>query len=102
MRRPAPYLVWALVALQAILSVAAAACLFDHAASPHAGHHHGPRGHSTLCVWACQANPGSGLVEAAPPVQPVLLALFLSIVSWCSLAGIRRYRLSPRGPPSLA
>ncbi|MEW6543445.1 MAG: hypothetical protein AB1411_07525 [Nitrospirota bacterium] len=101
MKRLIPYLILGLVAVQVILAVAAAACLFDHAASHHAGHHHQSKAHSTLCAWACQANPGSGFAETALPVQPILLALFFLSVSVSTLSGFRLYHLAPRGPPFL-
>ncbi|MBM4123777.1 MAG: hypothetical protein FJ246_02290 [Nitrospira sp.] len=93
-----------LALLYVVLAIVASVCLFDHPASQASSHHHssqqsGKAVHSALCVWACQANPGTSLVSAVPLVQPVLLVLVLLLVSCSVLSRFRRYQLFPRGPP---
>jgi hypothetical protein len=103
MRQAIPQLAGWLVTLHLALSVAAAVCLFDHAASHQAGHHQADtRSHSTLCAWACQANPGAGPVTAVPLVQGTLLLFLVLLVS--SPVPSRFLSSLPhlRGPPSLS
>lgn len=69
------------------LSVSAAACLFSHqSASPHASrathHHTGHTVHSSLCAWACHANPTVDLPSTAPQAETV------RVFAWLLLAGI--------------
>ncbi|MFM8551022.1 MAG: hypothetical protein ACKOCD_01715 [Nitrospiraceae bacterium] len=69
-----------LVGLYLLLAGMASVCLFGHG-EPHAGahHHHGGQPvHSTLCVWACQANDGPIQASTPPAILLVLLSLGLS------------------------
>ncbi len=93
-----------LALLYLALAIVASVCLLDHPASQASGHHHSGQHsskavHSALCAWACQANPGTSLVSAAPLVQPVLVVLVLLLISCSVLSGFRRCQLFPRGPP---
>lgn len=102
--RVIPLIAGALAFFYVALAVVASVCLFDHPASQASGHHHSSQQpskavHSALCAWACQANPGTSLVSAAPLVQPVLFVLVLFLVSCSVLSGFRRDQLFPRGPP---
>ena len=62
------------------LSVSAVACLFAHKSQPGSAHHHkGGATHSSLCAWACDANPTVDLPAPTPQTQPLqLLSLLLS------------------------
>lgn len=69
-----------LAGLYFLLAVMASVCLFGHG-EPHTGehHHHGGQPvHSTLCVWACQANDGPIQASTPPAILLVLLSLGLS------------------------
>lgn len=69
-----------LAGLYLLLAVMASACLFGHGAT-HVGdhHHHGSQpAHSTLCVWACQANDGPIQASIPPAMLLVLLSVGLS------------------------
>lgn len=93
-----------LALLYVVLAVLASVCLFDHPASQASGHHHSSQQsskavHSALCAWACQANPGTSLTSAAPPVQPFLLFCFGVFVALVLLPSSRIVRLRSRSPP---
>lgn len=69
-----------LAGLYLLLAGMASVCLFGHGET-HAGehHHHGSQpAHSTLCVWACQANDGPIQASTPPAMLLVLLSLGLS------------------------
>ncbi|MBM4134085.1 MAG: hypothetical protein FJ245_09985 [Nitrospira sp.] len=69
-----------LAGLYLLLAGMASVCLFGHGET-HAGdhHHHGGQPvHSTLCVWACQANDGPIQASIPPALLLVLLSLGLS------------------------
>lgn len=82
------------------LVMAAAGCLFLHAA-PSGGHdHHGADfTHSPLCAWSCQAISGGAIASSPPPVtawaieQMIMSAPFL--VTSVQVAAL----LQPRAPP---
>lgn len=73
----------AMATLYLTLSVSAVACLFAHESRPGSAHHHkGGATHSSLCAWACDANPTVDLPTPTPQTQPLqLLSLLLSVDS---------------------
>ncbi len=111
-RRPAPtpgiavVLASALIALYAVLSVAAVACLPDAGPPigqahhhPHSHHNQNGLAHSPLCAWACQANPSVSLAPSGVD-GPIFLLLvgFLSLTAWLPPATDLRVGRS-RSPP---
>jgi hypothetical protein len=90
----------ALATLYLTLSVSAVACLFAHESQPRSAHHHtGGVTHSSLCAWACHANPTVDAPPAIPSIQP-LYAVAMGVV-----ANVERPArdasdgFSSRGPP---
>ncbi|TKB94588.1 MAG: hypothetical protein E8D41_03290 [Nitrospira sp.] len=58
MRKAFVPLALTLAALYLTLSVSAVTCLFAHESESRASHHHtGGTAKSSLCTWACDANP---------------------------------------------
>ncbi len=69
------------------LSVSAAACLFSHQsasqpASSNTHHHTGSTVHSSLCAWACHANPTVDLPSTAPQAD------MLRVLAWLLFLGV--------------
>lgn len=96
-----------LTLLYVVLAVVASVCLFDHPVTQASRHHHpGQQSskavHSALCAWACQANPGVGLVAVVPMVRAALLIVFLLLLSVPILSRFRSIQLRLRGPPLLS
>ncbi|MBI5411397.1 MAG: hypothetical protein HZA21_05335 [Nitrospirae bacterium] len=92
-----------LTAIYLALAVQAAVCLFGHGDVPAGDHHHHPdkAAHSTLCVWACQANHETSLGASVPVVSLLLVAVGLLLVA-SSFAFARTIdRLRSRAPPIL-
>jgi uncharacterized protein YceK len=90
----------AVATLYLTLSVSAVACLFAHEGQPRSAHHHtGGVTHSSLCAWACHANPTVDLPATAPQTQPLhfVAMLLLVAVSVSSLLSQRSAR--SRAPP---
>jgi hypothetical protein len=83
----------------------AATCSLALPVSVHAGgheqHHSHETAHSSLCAWACQATPESGLVASAPVdgFELVVLALVVSPVQPVSVSSVSLLR--SRAPPML-
>jgi len=70
-----------LAGLYILLAVTASVCLFGHGEADVGGHHHqhsGEAAHSSLCVWACQANEGPIQTSTPQALLLVLLSLGLS------------------------
>jgi hypothetical protein len=69
-----------LIGLYLLLAGMASVCLFGHGESRAGDHHHhdSQPTHSTLCVWACQANDGPIQTSTPPAMLLVLLSLGLS------------------------
>ncbi|MDE3225935.1 MAG: hypothetical protein KGO52_14045 [Nitrospirota bacterium] len=90
-----------LAGLYLLLAVMASACLFGHGEA-HAGdhHHHGSQpAHSTLCVWACQANDGSSQTSAPPAIVLVLLSFGVASILAASEARVLLGSTHSRAPP---
>jgi hypothetical protein len=91
----------AITVLYLALTIGAAGCLSETAASPAATHHHSPShvSHSPLCAWACQANPVVAGLFIAPAK---LLFTFLLLLPLLTLTFHARFS-SPgslsRAPP---
>lgn len=87
-----------LATLYLTLSVGALACLFAHESESHASHHHtGETTQSSLCAWACDANPTIDLPAPTPQTQPLQLVSMLPLVE-SSVS----YFLSPQSAQSRA
>jgi len=82
MRRCFAPLALAIAALYLTLSVSAVACLFAHESQPRSIHHHtGGATHSSLCAWACHANPTIDLPATTPQAQLLRLVGMLLLVA---------------------
>jgi hypothetical protein len=90
-----------LVAVYLALGILASACLFGQAASQPLEHHHhsGQAAHSTICLWACQANSDTSLLSMAPTPQPLLLGLGLILFLFQLPPTPRLELLRSRAPP---
>ena len=79
------------------LSVSATACLVPHQRASRATHHHTV--HSSLCAWACHANPTVDLPPTAPQTDT------LRVFAWLLFIGVGLSSLSiqqsahTRAPP---
>ena len=69
-----------LATLYLTLSVSAVTCLFAHGSRSGSAHHHaGGTTQSSLCAWACDANPTVDLPSPTPQTQPLqFLSMLLS------------------------
>jgi hypothetical protein len=68
----------AIAALYLTLSVSAVTCLFAHGSESRSAHHHaGGATQSSLCAWACDANPTVALPTPTPQTQPLQLLSML-------------------------
>ena len=90
----------ALATLYLTLSVGAMACLFAHESQPGSAHHHkGGVAHSSLCAWACHANPTVDLPAVMPQTQPLHLVAMLPLVA-VSVSSLRfQQSAQSRAPP---
>ena len=89
----------AMVAVYLALSISSAVCLFTHDSEPRTVHHHGGAAHSSLCVWACQANQSVDLVSTAPKLQPLIFVVLLLSASTTQPSLFARWSVQPRAPP---
>ena len=82
------------------LSIGAAACLFSHQSTSRSAHHHtGGAVHSSLCAWACHANPTVDLPSTAPQSQPLRLILLLLLVGFALPTLLTQQQAQSRAPP---
>lgn len=89
-----------LATLYLALSVSAVACLFAHESRSGSAHHHtGGVTHSSLCAWACHANPTVDLPPATTQTQPLHLVTMLPLVDSSVSAFLSQQSAQPRGPP---
>ncbi|MCC6141528.1 MAG: hypothetical protein IT389_13040 [Nitrospira sp.] len=88
----------ATAAVYLTLSFSAASCLFSHRTTSSTTHpHSGSQAHSSLCAWACQANPTVDLPSIAPQSEP------LRAMAWLLLLGAGLFSLvSPQSAHSRA
>jgi hypothetical protein len=90
-----------LVATYLVLTVLASSCLLMHEV-PHPGEHHhhsGQTTHSTLCLWACQANSDTSLLSMAPGPQSLALSLGIVLTFFLLTPTHVLDRLRSRAPP---
>jgi hypothetical protein len=90
----------AIATLYLTLSVGAVACLFAHKSQPHSAHH--PKGgmaHSSLCSWACDANPTVDLPTATLQTQQLHLVTMLLLVDSSVSSFLSQQSAQSRAPP---
>jgi uncharacterized protein YceK len=89
-----------LATLYLTLSVSAMACLFAHESQPRSAHHHtGGMTHSSLCAWACHANPTVDLPATMPQTQPLHLVAMLLLVAASVSSLLSQQSARSRAPP---
>jgi hypothetical protein len=90
----------AIATLYLTLSVGAVACLFAHESESRSSHHHtGGTTQSSLCAWACDANPTVDLPTLTPQTQPLhLVSTLLSVDSSVS-SFLSQQSAQSRAPP---
>ena len=89
-----------LATLYLTLSVSAMACLFAHESQPRSAHHHtGSVTHSSLCAWACHANPTVDLPATTPQAQPLYLVAILLLVAASVSSFLSQQSAQSRAPP---
>jgi len=92
----------ALAVVYLTLSVSAAACLFSHQSTSQnpsrtTHHHSGSAVHSSLCAWACHANPTVDFPSTAPQTD------MLRVMAWLLLFGAGLFSsVSPQSAHSRA
>jgi hypothetical protein len=90
----------AIATLYLTLSVSAVACLFAHESQPRSAHHHtGGAAHSSLCAWACHANPTVDLPATSPQTQPLHLVAMLLLVAASVSPFLSQQSARSRAPP---
>jgi hypothetical protein len=100
MRKCCVPLALAIAALYLTLSATAMACLFAHGNQPRSVHHH-TNGvtHSSLCAWACHANPTVDLPEGMSQTQPLHLVAILLLVAVSLSSVLSQQSAQSRAPP---
>ena len=89
-----------MVAVYAAVMILAVACAFGHAGPAQAPHQHsGPSAHSALCLWACQANVGAGLLSAPDGRYTQSVALHHPLPFFFAISILSIGLLHLRGPP---
>ncbi len=90
----------AIATLYLTLSVSAVACLFAHESESRSAHHHtGGATESSLCAWACDANPTVALPAPTPQTQQLqLVSMLLSVDSSVS-SFLSQQSAQSRAPP---
>jgi hypothetical protein len=90
----------AIAMLYLTLSVSAMACLFAHGSRPRSAHHHaGGVTHSSLCAWACHANPTVDLPATTPQTQPLHLVAMLLLICASVSSYLSLQSAQSRAPP---
>jgi hypothetical protein len=90
----------AMAALSLTLSVSAVACLFAHESESHSAHHHtGGTAQSSLCAWACDANPTVDLPAPTPQTQQLQLVSMLPLVDSSVSSLLSQQSSQSRAPP---
>jgi hypothetical protein len=89
-----------LATLYLTLSVGALACLFAHESESRSSHHHtGETTQSSLCDWACDANPTVDLPAPTPQTQPLRLVSMLPLVESSGSYFLSQQSAQSRAPP---
>jgi hypothetical protein len=100
MRKCFAPLALAIATLYLTLSVSAVACLFAHENQPGSAHHHkGGATHSSLCSWACHANPTVDLPTTTLQTQPLHLVSMLLLVDSSVSSFLSQQSGQSRAPP---
>jgi hypothetical protein len=100
MRKGVVPLALAMAMLYLTLSVSAVACLFSHESRPRSTHHHtGGTAHSSLCAWACHANPTVDLPATTPQMQPFQLVSMQLLVDSSVSSFLSQQSTRSRAPP---
>jgi hypothetical protein len=82
------------------LSVSAVACLFGHESRPGSAHHHTDGATpSSLCTWACHANPTVDLPATTPQTKPFQLVSMLPLVDSSVSSFLSQQSVQSRAPP---
>ncbi len=90
----------AIAALYLTLSISAVPCLFAHESQPRSAHHHtGGVTHSSLCAWACHANPTVDLPATTPQTQPLHPVAMLLLVAMSVSSILSQQSAQSRAPP---
>ncbi len=90
----------AIAALYLTLSISAVPCLFAHESQPRSAHHHtGGVTHSSLCAWACHANPTVDLPATTPQTQPLHSVAMLLLVAMSVSSFLSPQSAQSRAPP---
>lgn len=91
----------ALTVLYLALTIGAAGCLSEPAASAATTHHHSPShvSHSPLCAWACQVNPAVAGLFLAPSKVVFTVLLLLPLVNLTVQARFSSTGSLSRAPP---
>ncbi|MDE3041725.1 MAG: hypothetical protein KGJ82_14285 [Nitrospirota bacterium] len=90
----------AIATLYLTLSVSAMACLFAHESQPRSAHHHtGGVTHSSLCAWACHANPTVDLPATTPQTQPLHFVAMLLLIAASVSSFLPQQPAQSRAPP---
>ena len=89
-----------LATLYLTLSVGALACLFAHETESRSSHHHtGGTTQSSLCAWACDANPTVDLPAPTPQTQSLHLVSMLPLVESSVSHLLSQQSAQSRAPP---
>lgn len=100
MRKCFAPLALAFATLYLTLSVSAVACLFAHQGHPRSAHHHtGEVTHSSLCAWACHANPTVDLPATTPQAQPLHLVAMVLLAATSVSPILSSQSAQSRAPP---
>jgi hypothetical protein len=90
----------AIATLYLALSVSAVACLFAHESESRSSHHHtGGATQSSLCAWACDANPAVDFSIITPQTQPLHLVSMLQLVDSSVSSLLSQQTAQSRAPP---
>ena len=90
----------AIATLYLTLSVSAMACLLAHGSQPRSAHHHaGGVTHSSLCAWACHANPTVDLPAPAPQTQPLHFVAMVLLAAASVSSFLSQQSVRSRAPP---
>lgn len=82
------------------LSISAVACLFAHESRPGSAHHHTDGAtQSSLCAWACHANPTVDLPATTPQTKPFQLVSMLPLVDSSVSSFLFQQSAQSRAPP---
>jgi uncharacterized protein YceK len=89
-----------LATLYLTLSVSAMACLFAHESQPRSAHHHtGGMTHSSLCAWACHANPTVDLPATTLQTHTLYLMAMLLLADSSVSSFLSQQSAQSRAPP---